>query len=89
MASTVITLSLVAIVIYIFWVILNPQEIIYPKTTAKKQISKKIHPELKGKNNKQQVSLPSTYKIRKEKTEQMKIDPKLIGRVVRYWLRER
>ena len=89
MASTVLILCLVAIVIYIFWIILNPREIIYPKKTAKKQISKKGHPKLKGKNNKKQVSLPSGGKIRKEKTEQMKIDPELIGRVVRYWLRER
>ena len=89
MASTVLILSLLAVIIYIFWVILNPREIIYPKKTAKKQISKKSHPKLKGKTNKQQVSPPSADKIRKEKIEQMKIDPELVGRVVRYWLRER
>ena len=89
MASTVLILSLVAIVIYIFWVILNPRKIIYPKKTAKKKISKKGHQKLKGKTNKQQVSLPSANIIRKEKKEQTKMDPKLIGRVVRYWLRER
>ena len=55
----------------------------------KKKISKKGHPKLKGETNKQKVSLPSADKIRKEKKEQTKMDPKLIGRVVRYWLRER
>ena len=84
MASAILILSLVAIIIYIFWVILNPKKIIYPK-----KISKKGHQKLKGKTNKQQVSLPSADIIRKEKTEQMKIDPELIGRVIRYWLRER
>ena len=89
MASTVLILSLAAVIIYIFWVILNPRKIIYPKKTAKKKISKKGHQKLKGKTNKQQVSLPSADINRKEKTKQMKIDPELIGRVLRYWLRER
>jgi flagellar biosynthesis/type III secretory pathway M-ring protein FliF/YscJ len=87
MASTFLILSLAAIVIYIFWVLLNPRKKTSRKKPAKKQISKKNRPELKGK--KQQAALPSSDQIRKEKTEQMKKDPELIGRVVRYWLRER
>jgi flagellar biosynthesis/type III secretory pathway M-ring protein FliF/YscJ len=89
MASTFLMLSLVAIVIYIFWILLNPQKRVPPKKTANKKISKKGHQKLKGKSNKQQVSLSSAEKIRKEKTEQMKIDPELVGRVIRHWLRER
>ena len=89
MASTLLILSLVAIIIYIFWILLNPQKRVSPKKTTKKIISKKGHQKLKGKSNKQQASLPSAEKIRKEKTEQMKIDPELIGRVLRHWLRER
>jgi hypothetical protein len=89
MASNLLILLLVAIVIYIFWIILNPREIIYPKKTAKKKISKKGQPKLQEKTNKQQVSLPNANKTGKEKTEQMSIDPELIGRVVRYWLRQR
>jgi flagellar biosynthesis/type III secretory pathway M-ring protein FliF/YscJ len=89
MASTFLILSLAAIVIYIFWVLLNPRKKTSRKKPAKKQISKKNRPELKGKGKKQQAALPSSDQIRKEKTEQMKKDPELIGRVVRYWLRER
>jgi hypothetical protein len=89
MASTVLILSLLAVIIYIFWVILNPRKIIFPKKTVKNKISKKGHQKLKGKTNKQQVSLQSADIIHKEKTEQMKMDPEIIGRVVRYWLRER
>ena len=84
MASTLLILSLVAIVIYIFWILLNPQKRVSPKKTTKKG-----HQKLKGKSKKQQASLPSAEKIRKEKNEQIKIDPELIGRVVRHWLRER
>jgi len=89
MASTLLILSLVGIVIYIFWIILNPQKSVSPKKTVKKKIIKKDKQKLKGKPKKQQASLPSAEKICKEKTEQMKIDPELIGRVLRYWLREK
>ena len=89
MAFTLLILAFAAIVIYIFWVLLNPRKKTSRKKPAKKQISKKNNPALKGKKNKQQAALPSADQIRKEKTEQMKIDPELIGRVVRYWLRER
>ena len=60
-----------------------------PKKTAKKKIIKKGNQKLKGKTKKQQAYLPSAEKIRKEKNKQIKIDPELIGRVLRYWLRER
>ena len=89
MASSLLILSLVAIVIYIFWVLLNPPKKISPKKTAKKKINKKSHQIHKGKANKQQASLPNAEKIHKEKIEQIKKDPELIGRVIRYWLRER
>jgi len=89
MTFTFLILSLAAIVIYIFWVLLNPRKKTSRKKPAKKQISKKKRPELKGKENKQQAALPSADQIRKEKTEQMKKAPELIGRVLRYWLRER
>jgi hypothetical protein len=89
MASTFLMLSLVGIVIYIFWILLNPQKNVSPKKTVKKKIIKKGNQKLKEKTKKQQASLPSAEKIRKEKTDQMKIDPELIGRVLRYWLRER
>jgi flagellar biosynthesis/type III secretory pathway M-ring protein FliF/YscJ len=89
MAFTLLILAFAAIVIYIFWVLLNPRKKTSRKKPAKKQISKKNNPALKGKKNKQQAALPSADQIRKEKTEQMKKDPELIGRVVRYWLRER
>ena len=89
MASTLLILSLVVIVIYIFWILLNPQKSVSPKKTVKEKIIKKGNQKLNGKTKKQQASLPSAEKIRKEKTEQMKIDPELIGRVLRHWLRER
>ena len=89
MAFTLLILAFAAIVIYIFWVLLNPRKKTSRKKPAKKQISKKNNPALKGKKNKQQAALPSADQIRKEKTEQMKKDPELIGRVIRYWLRER
>lgn len=89
MASTFLILSLVAIVIYIFWILLNPQKSVSPKKTVKKKIIKNNNQKLKGKTKKQQASLPSTENIRKEKNDQIKIDPELIGRVLRYWLRER
>ena len=75
--------------IYIFWILLNPQKSVSPKKTVKKKIIKKSNQKLKEKTKKQQASIPSAEKIGKEKTEQMKIDPELIGRVLRYWLRER
>jgi len=87
MTSTFLTLSLAAIVIYIFWVLLNPRKKASRKKPAKKQIRKKSHPKLK--QNKKQAALPSAELIRKEKIEQMKKDPELIGRVVRLWLKER
>jgi flagellar biosynthesis/type III secretory pathway M-ring protein FliF/YscJ len=89
MASTFLILSLVAIVICIFWILLNPQKRVYQKKNAKKKISKKCHKKIKGKANKQQASLTSAEKINKEITEQMKKDPELIGRVIRSWLREK
>ena len=89
MTATFLALSLAAIVIYIFWVLLNPRKNITKKKLAKKQISKKNRPALKGKENKQQAALSSAYKIRKEKTNQMKKDPELIGRVIQHWLREK
>ncbi len=89
MAFTFLILALAAIVIYIFWVLINPRKKTSRKKTAKKQISKKNHPKLKGKESKQQAALPSSDQIRKQKTEKMKKDPELIGRVIRYWLRER
>ena len=89
MASTFLIVSLVGIVIYIFWILLNPHKSVSPKKTVKKKIIKKGNQKLKGKTKKQQASLPSAEKIRKEKTEQMKKDPELVGRVIRHWLRER
>ena len=89
MMATFLGLSLAAIVIYIFWVLLNPRKKTSQKKQAKKQISKKKRPALKEKENEQQAALSSTYKIRKEKTNQMKKDPELIGRVIRNWLREK
>ena len=89
MAATFLILTLAATVIYIFWVLLKPRKNSSQKKTARKQISKKNHPKLRGKENKQRAALPSADQIRKEKTEQMKKDPELIGRVIRYWLRER
>ena len=89
MTSTFLILSFAAIVIYIFWVLLNPRKKTSQKKTAKKQISKKNRPALKGKENKQQAALSRAYKIRKEKINQMKKDPELIGRVIRHWLREK
>lgn len=87
MASTFLILSLAATVLFIFWVLLKPRKKPSPKKTARKQIRKKSHPKLK--ENKPQATLSSADQIRKEKTEQMKKDPELIGRVVKYWLRER
>ena len=84
MTSTFLILSLAATVIYIVWVLLKPR-----KKPVQKQTRKKNHPKLKGKENKQQASLPSADQIRKEKTEKMKKDPELIGRVIRYWLKEK
>jgi hypothetical protein len=84
MTSTFLILTLVATVTYIFWIVFKPR-----KKTARKKISKKNHPKLKGKGKKQQATLPSPDQIRKEKTEQMKKDPELIGKVIRYWLKER
>ncbi|MFT4579502.1 MAG: flagellar biosynthesis/type III secretory pathway M-ring protein FliF/YscJ [Nitrospinales bacterium] len=89
MTSTFLKLSLAATVIYIFWVLLKSFKKSPRKKPARKQISKKIHKKIKGKENKQQASLPSADQIRKEKTEKMKKDPELIGRVIRHWLRER
>lgn len=89
MASTFLLLALAATIIYIFWVLFKPRKKTSRKKPAKKQISKKINPKLKGKENKQRAALPSAEQIRKEKTEQMKKDPELIGRVVRHWLREK
>ena len=89
MASTFLILTLAATVIYIFWVLLNPRKKTSQKKQAKKKISKKNRPALKGEENKQQAILSSAYKIRKEKTNQMKKDPELIGRVIRHWLREK
>ena len=84
MTSTFLILSLAATVIYIVWVLLKPR-----KKPVQKQTRKKNYPKLKGKENKQQASLPSADQIRKEKTEKMKKDPELIGRVIRYWLKEK
>ena len=84
MTSTFLILSLAATVIYIVWVLLKPR-----KKPVQKQTRKKKYPKLKGKENKQQASLPSADQIRKEKTEKMKKDPELIGRVIRYWLKEK
>ena len=84
MTSTFLILSLAATIIYIFWVLLQPR-----KKTARKQIRKKNHQKIKGKENKQQASLPSADQIRKAKTKQMRKDPELIGRVLQHWLRER
>ena len=89
MAATFLILTLAATVIYIFWVLLNPRKKTSQKKQAKKQISKKNRPALKGEENKQQAILSSAYKYRKEKTNQMKKDPELIGRVIRHWLREK
>jgi hypothetical protein len=89
MASTFLILTLAATVIYILWIIFKPRKNSSKKKPVRKKINKKNHPDLKGKKSKQQTKLPSPDQIRKEKTEQMKKDPELIGRVVRYWLRER
>ena len=89
MTATFLGLSFAAIVIYIFWVLLNPRKKTSQKKQAKKKISKKNRPALKGEENKQQAILSSAYKIRKEKTNQMKKDPELIGHVIRHWLREK
>ena len=89
MTSTFLVFSFAAIVIYIFWVLLNPRKKTSQKKQAKKKIIKKNRPALKGEENKQQAILSSAYKIRKEKTNQMKKDPELIGRVIRHWLREK
>jgi flagellar biosynthesis/type III secretory pathway M-ring protein FliF/YscJ len=89
MASTFLILTLAATVIYILWIVFKPRKNSSRKKPARKKISKKDHPKLKGKENKQQATLPNADQIRKEKTEQMKKDPELIGRVVRHWLRER
>ena len=88
MTATFLVISLVALVIFIFWVLLNPRKKISQKKPAKKKITKKNRPALKEKEKKQQAVLSSAYKIRKEKTNQMKKDPELIGRVIRHWLRE-
>ena len=89
MMATFLGLSFAAIVIYIFWVLLNPRKKTSQTKQAKKKIIKKNRPALKGEENKQQAILSSAYKIRKEKTNQMKKDPELIGRVIRHWLREK
>ena len=89
MTATFLVISLVAIVIFIFWVLLNPRKKTSQKKPAKKKITKKNRPALKEKEKKQQAVLSSAYKIRKEKTNQMKKDPELIGRVIQHWLREK
>ncbi|MDC0946794.1 hypothetical protein OAS18_04685 [Nitrospinaceae bacterium] len=89
MTSTFLVLSFAAIVIYIFWVLLNPRKKTSQKKPAKKKISRKNRPALKGKENEQQAALSRAYKIRKEKINQMKKDPELIGHVIRHWLREK
>jgi flagellar biosynthesis/type III secretory pathway M-ring protein FliF/YscJ len=89
MTATLLILILAATIIYIFWIIFKPRKKSSQKKTTRKKISKKNHPKLKGKENKQQATLPSSDQIRKKKIEQMKKDPELIGRVIRYWLRER
>ena len=89
MTSTFLILSLAATIIYIFWVLLKPRTKLYQKKTARKQISKKNHQKIKGKENKQQASLPSADQIRKAKTKQMRKDPELIGRILQHWLREK
>ena len=89
MTATFLVISLVAIVIFIFWVLLKQRKKISQKKPSKKNITKKNRPALKEKEKKQQAALSSAYKIRKEKTNQMKKDPELIGHVIRHWLREK
>jgi hypothetical protein len=89
MMATFLILTLAATVIYILWIVFKPRKNSSQKKPARKKISKKNNPKLKRKENKQQATLPSADQIRKEKTEQMKKDPEIIGRVIRYWLRER
>ncbi len=89
MASTLLIFSLVVTTIYILWVLLKPRKKSSQKKPAGKQVRKKNQSKLKEKGKKQLASQPSPDQIRKQKIEQMKKDPELIGRVVRYWLRER
>lgn len=83
MTFTFLVLLFAAVVLYILWVLFKPRK------PVKKKIRKKTTPALKRKDKKEQATLRSADQTRKKRTEQMKKDPEIVSRVVRYWLNEK
>ncbi|MBC8284464.1 MAG: hypothetical protein H8E32_11675 [Nitrospinae bacterium] len=91
MTSFLLTLFLVAVVIYILWVLLKPRKKHSQKKVVRKKIASKTKPALKhNATEKKQETLPAnTDSLRKRTAEQMKKDPEIVSRVIRHWLNQK
>ena len=86
-----LVLLLVTVIIYIFWILLKPEEKHTPKQMAQKKIDPKNKPEktYKTTGKKQEDQISNIDPIRKKIAEQMKKDPEIISRALSYWLNQK
>ena len=91
MTLSLLLISLVAVIVYILWLLAKPES----KRSSKKVLPKQMGPinnpiqinattELKQKTQTSRVD-----KARKKIAEQLKKDPEMISRALRYWLEQK
>ena len=85
MTFFLLVLLLVAVIIYIFWILLKPGE----KHTPKKGLQKIIDQKNKTTEVKPKDQTSNIDPIRKKIAEQMKKDPEIISRALSYWLNQK
>jgi len=86
-----LVLLLVAVIIYIFWILLKPGEKHAPKKELRKKLDQKN--KLTKKNQTTKVKpedqTSNIDPIRKKIAEQMEKDPEIISRALSYWLNQK
>ena len=91
MTFFLLVLLLVAVIIYIFWILLKttgkhtPQKVIQKKIDHKNKLEKSH----KSTEKKQEGQTSNIDPIRKKIAEQMKKDPEIISRALSYWLNQK
>ena len=91
MTFFLLVLLLIAVIIYIFWILLKPGEKHPPQKVHQKKIDHKDKSQKKHKTTeKNKEDQPSNIDpIRKKIAAQMKKDPEIISRALSYWLNQK
>ena len=91
MTLFLLVLLLVAVLIYIFRILLKPVGKHTPQKVIQKKIVHKNKPEKTHKTTekKQEDQTSNIDPIRKKIAEQMKKDPEIISRALSYWLNQK